>query len=89
MIEQIKFEDKLISIIIRSAHKKEGITFFTPDDFSQQLGYMNRPKGYLIEPHYHNIVERNVNLTQEVLYLKKGKLKVDFFTEDGQYLESR
>ncbi|WP_199748366.1 hypothetical protein [Pedobacter sp. KBW01] len=77
-----------MAIIIKASYKKEGISFFTPNDFSQQLGYMNRPKGYVIEPHIHNINERKVTLTQEVLYIKSGKLRVDFYDQEKVFLES-
>ncbi len=89
MIEKIFNKSILLSIIIKANYEKEGISFFTPDDFSQQLGYMNRPKGYVIEPHVHNLVERKVTLTQEVLYIKKGKVRVDFYDDEKAYLESR
>ena len=89
MIEEVKHEDKILGIIIKTAFKKDGIAFFTPDDFSQQLGYMNRPEGYIIPPHVHNVVERKVELTQEVLYVKSGKVRVDFYDDDKEYRESR
>jgi hypothetical protein len=88
MIEEIKHGSQLLAIIIRANYKKDGISFFTPQDFSQQLGYMNRPVGYVIEPHVHNLVERKVTLTQEVLYIKSGKVKVDFYDDEQAYLES-
>lgn len=56
--EQVLHEDSLLAIIIRSDYKNEGIEFFTPDDFSQQLAYMNRPAGYKIAPHVHNKIEQ-------------------------------
>lgn len=89
MLQEIKYEGKILAIIIRSNYQKEGISFFTPGDFSQQLGYMNRAKGYIIEPHVHNLVERKVTLTQEVLYIKSGKVRVDFYNDARAYLESR
>jgi len=89
MIDQVSFQEKLFAIIIRANYKKEGIAFFTPGDFSQQLGYMNRPKGYVIEPHVHNLVERKVTLTQEVLYIKTGKVRIDFYNDKCIYIESR
>jgi hypothetical protein len=89
MIEHIKCENELYSIIIRSNYQSEGIAFFTPNDFSQQLGYMNRPNGYVIDPHYHNNIDRNITLTQEVLYIKTGKVRVDFYTTTNNYLESK
>jgi hypothetical protein len=57
-IDKVVYENKLLAIIIRSDYKSEGIEFFTPDDFSQQLAYMNRPAGYKINPHLHNKVRQ-------------------------------
>lgn len=89
MIEEIRHTDILLAIIIRHNYKKPGIHFFTPDSFSQQLAYMNHPTGKIIQRHKHNAVKREVHYTQEVLILKKGKLKVDFYADDLNYLESR
>ena len=89
MIEHVKHNEIILGIIIRTNFKKEGIAFFTPDDFSQQLGYMNRPEGYIIPPHVHNLIERKVDLTQEVLFIKSGKVRVDFYDETRIYRESR
>ena len=89
MIEYFKNNKILYAIIISSEYKQEGINFFTPSEFSQQLGYMARPKGYRIEPHYHNLVSREVKLTNEVLFIKSGRVKVDFYDEKQIYLESR
>lgn len=89
MFEQITHNNVLLSIIIRSNFSKEGISFFTEDHFSQQLGYMNRPEGYVILPHRHNLISRKVDLTQEVLFVKSGKVRVDFYDDTQVYLESR
>ena len=89
MLEQINHKDKVLAIIIKANYQKDGIAFFTPDNFCQQLGYMNRPVDYVIPPHVHNVVERKVELTQEVLYVKSGKIRVDFYDDDRIYLESR
>ena len=89
MIEQIINNNKLLSVIIRTNYKSEGINFFTPDEFSQQLAYMNRAKNYVIPPHVHNTVQRDVHFTQEVLFIKSGKVRVDFYDDNKVYLESR
>lgn len=89
MIEHITHEGKLLSIIIRTHYISDSIQFFTPNEFSQQLGYMNRPKDYVIPPHVHNPVQRNVQYTQEVLFIKSGKVRVDFYDDNKIYLESR
>lgn len=88
MFDQITHNNKLLAIIIRADYHREGISFFTPGDFSQQLGYMNRPEGYVIPPHTHNLVERKVDMTQEVLVVRSGKVRVDFYDEERNYLES-
>ena len=88
MIENIINNKKLLSVIIRANYEKDGIEFFTPDDFSQQLAYMKRPKNYVIHPHVHNAVSREVRYTQEVLYIKSGKVRVDFYDDNKNYLQS-
>jgi mannose-6-phosphate isomerase-like protein (cupin superfamily) len=89
MIEEIKHNNELMGIIIKNTYKSEGISFFTPNDFSQQLAYMSHKTGKIIDPHIHNPVKREVRFTQEVLVIKKGKLRVDFYDDDQNYLESR
>lgn len=88
MKEEIFHDNKLLALILRAGYKAEGIQFFTPSDFSQQLGYMNRPAGYVIPPHVHNPVPREVQYTKEVLFIRSGRVRIDFYTENQEYLES-
>ena len=88
MTETIVHEGKQLAILLRSSHRAEGIEFFTPSDFSQQLAYMNRPAGYVIPPHVHNPVKREVHYTKEVLFIKSGRVRVDFYGDDQSYLRS-
>ncbi len=84
----IKKKDKLLALIIRNDYNCDGVKFFTPDDYSQQIAYMHHPKGKTIDAHVHNLIHRNVVLTQEVLFIKKGKLRIDFYDDYQDYLES-
>lgn len=89
MIERIFDGSKELAIIIRNSYRKdEGIEFLTSGTYSQQLGYMNRPSGYVIPPHVHNFVSREVQFTQEVLFIRSGSIRVDFYTDKQKYLES-
>ena len=88
-VEEIKKKDKLLAMIIRNDYMCEGVDFITPSEYSQQVAYMHHPKGKLIDAHVHNLVHRNVVMTQEVLFIKKGVLRVDFYDEYEDYLESR
>lgn len=89
MLEKITDGEVLLAIIVRNDYDKPGISFFTPDDLSQQLAYMHHPAGKIIEPHVHNEVRREVRYTQEVLFIKRGRLRVDFYSEQQTYLHSR
>ncbi len=89
MLERIVCAEKLLAVILRANYQADGIVFFTPGDFSQQLGYMRRPAGHVIPPHVHNEILREVTLTNEVLFLRSGRVRVDFYDDDHNYLESR
>lgn len=88
MIKRIFHGDKELALIIRHSFRRDGIEFLTPSTYSQQLGYMNRPEGYVIEPHVHNPVPREVQFTKEVLFIRSGRLRVDFYSDNQEYLES-
>lgn len=88
-IEIVKVDQRVAAIIVRSHFNPDGIQFVTPDDYSQQLGYMRRAAGYVIQPHIHLQVERRASFTQEVLYVRKGRVRVDFYREDESFVESR
>lgn len=87
-IQWIKKKNKLLAIIIRDSYESDGINFLTPSEYSQQVAYMHHKGGKVIDAHVHNLVHRNVVLTQEVLFIKKGKLRIDFYDEYQDYLES-
>ena len=89
MITEVRNRGETIAIIISGDFSEPGIHFFTPNSFSQQLAYTHHPTGKIIPPHVHNPVPREVEFTLEVLFLKRGRLRVDFFDEKQNYLESR
>ena len=89
-VEQIYDNDyRLLAMIVRASFDSPGITFFTPPEFSQQLGYMRHPLGKQIDPHIHKPVARQVVYTQETLIIKRGKLRVDFYDDQCCLLKNR
>lgn len=88
-IEHITDGETHLALIIPRKFRAEGIKFFTPDSYSQQIGYMCRPAGYIIEPHVHNPVPREVLYTNEVLFIRSGRVRVNFYSEKKKYLCSR
>ena len=86
-IETVIHDQETFAIIIRASYSEEGISFLTPNDFPQQLGYMNRPAGHLIEPHIHKQRNDYVHLTNETLFIRSGKVRVDFYTQNKEYFD--
>jgi len=89
VIERVESGGTVLAIILRNGVMEPGIHFFTPGEYSQQLGCMRHPAGHVIEPHVHNPVTRAVHFTHEALFLRRGRLRVDFYTDAKTYLESR
>jgi len=91
MIETIRNGGALMAIIVYRDHRlgENQIEFVTPEEYSLQLGCMNRPAGYEVIPHTHNPVRRETVGTQEVLFIKEGVIEIDFYSFDQVYLESR
>lgn len=90
MIEKIISDNLVLAIILRGdSEVEDGVNFYTPDDYSQQLGVMKHPKGHVIPPHVHNNIYRKVEYTKEVLFIKSGRVRVDFYDDSRRYLLSK
>lgn len=87
--ERINFKDKQLAVIVYDSFEEPGIHFFTSNEESQQLAFMNHPKGKQIDPHIHNPVRREILYTQETIFVKSGKLRIDFYTDTQEFIESR
>jgi mannose-6-phosphate isomerase-like protein (cupin superfamily) len=88
MIERIENRGGMLALIVRASFRETGVSFFTPGELSQQLAFMRHPAGKVIQAHFHNAVPREVHFTQEVLLIRRGRLRVDFYDRECQYLES-
>ena len=90
MIENIKHKKKLYALIVRKKFRiKSGVNFFTPQEATQQFGYMKHKKNHLIMPHKHNKRLTKILITSEVIILFKGILRVDFYGKKNEYLFSK
>jgi hypothetical protein len=77
-----------LAMVVKSSYASKNIDFLTLDSSSQQVAYMNRPKGEVIQAHIHEPVLRTSTGTQEVLYIRKGLIRVDFYESDRTYVSS-
>jgi mannose-6-phosphate isomerase-like protein (cupin superfamily) len=88
-VEQIHIDGELCAILLSAAYDDPGIKFFTPNEFSQQMASMSYAAGKVIPAHIHNTVRREVFYTQEALFIRKGSVRVDFYSQQKQYRTSR
>jgi len=47
---------------------------------------MKHPKGHKIAAHVHNMITRQVLYTQEVLVIRKGKIKVKLYSSNKKFV---
>ena len=86
MIERIESEpDGLLALIVRSGASENGVHFVTGNDSVHQLGILQWPRGHVIDAHIHNPLTRTIDSTQEVLFIRSGKVRVDLYTENQSY----
>jgi len=89
MIKYIKYKKKILALIIDPKINKKEVAFFTPKNFTQQVGIINYKKNKIIKPHTHNKFLRRIYKTAEVLIVQKGKIRVDFYKSKNNYLFSK
>lgn len=89
LIETIVHDLEPIALIIRAGYDEPGIRFFTPPSFSQQVACMRHPGGHKIAAHVHNLMTRQVLHTQEVLIVKRGKVKVSLYSSNKEFIGDR
>jgi hypothetical protein len=89
LIETITHGLEPIALIIRASYDQPGIQFFTPGNFSQQVAFMSHPAGHKITAHVHNLQFRQVLYTQEVLFLRRGKVRVNLYSSNRDPIGSR
>ncbi|MDY0187017.1 MAG: hypothetical protein RBR16_03735 [Syntrophus sp. (in: bacteria)] len=89
LVETISSGLEPLALIIRAGYDEPGIRFFTPPTFSQQVACMKHPPGHKIAPHVHNFLFRQVMYTQEVLIIRRGRLKVNLYSSERDFIASR
>ncbi|MDH7513901.1 MAG: WbuC family cupin fold metalloprotein [Clostridiales bacterium] len=86
--EKIEQGGQVFAIVIRRSFAKPGVHFFTPGEFSQQLGMLVHAKGKVVDRHRHKPVRREILRTQEVLIILSGKIKIQIYDDEGSLLRT-
>lgn len=77
----------LLAIVVRARNHivvdPPSISFLTEPDNPLQLGVINYKPGQSVPAHIHLPNKRTVELTQEVLFIRKGTITVNMYTGRG------
>ncbi len=87
-VQKIEHGNETFAIVLRKSFAIPGVHFFTPGEFSQQLGMLVHEKGKVVDRHRHKVVRREIFRTQEVLVILEGKIRVQVFNEEGTLLKT-
>jgi len=85
-VRKIECEGELIAIAVTGKHH-DGISFYSPESATQQIGYQTRKAGSVVELHAHERGPTIINHFAEVLIIKSGKALVKLFSSEGKHLE--
>jgi hypothetical protein len=81
-MKAIEINGKLYGYIVDTRKIIEGVNFVTSGSENLEVGLMKHKKGKLIVPHVHLNIKREIYGTQEVIYLKEGKILVEFYDSE-------
>ena len=82
--EIIEHEGRRYGEIIWADTTVEKSKFFSPDESSFQFGLLAHDTGFEEDAHYHPAIERTIRDLQQMFVVQRGKVAVDFFTDDGK-----
>jgi hypothetical protein len=81
--ESFDGSEGLLAIVIRQDYTSfRNTTFLTHPSASQQVALIGKERGEFIPAHIHREYSRKVTITQEVLIVRKGKVRVTLYTSD-------
>jgi cupin fold WbuC family metalloprotein len=87
-IEKITDSGTTLAIIIRSGDWEPGLNFISASEDLQQVGLWHYADGTRLTPHIHLLNPRSVPHTQEVVFVKQGKVRANVYSEDRKPVQS-
>ena len=86
--EKIVDGNQILAIVIRSADWEEGLNFVSSSEDYQQVGIWGYNKGQKLAAHIHVVVPREIRHTQEVIFIKEGRVKADVYSHERKHIRS-
>ena len=84
----IKDGETVLAILIHGADWENGLNFVSSQEDYLQVGTWRYDKGKTLQAHIHKTEPRRVPRTQEVVFVKEGRVKADIYTEKRELLRS-
>ena len=86
MSRVIEANGKRLAIYIPSSWGK-GLNFFSEEHDFLQVGSWRYDHGTRLQPHVHNEVKREVIRTQEMIFVRSGRVAATILDEDEGFVE--
>jgi len=87
MSRVIEARGERLAVYLPASSWAEGLNFFSEDGDFVQVGTWGYDKGTKLQPHIHNAVRREISRTQEVIFVRNGRIAASVFDEDGNFVE--
>lgn len=87
LVEYIKYDGRLLAIVVRSGFDEHGTTPFTDEGMPLQLAVMNKAKGEGSEAHIHppsDTADQVGRFRHEMLHIVSGRVEVGVYTFEGR-----
>jgi quercetin dioxygenase-like cupin family protein len=88
-VECVAWNGRPLAYIVSSSLAPERTTFVTPDGENLQVGFVVYPAGGTIQPHTHRPLERHIVGTAEVLVVRRGRCRIDIYSDSHDLVASR
>jgi uncharacterized protein with PhoU and TrkA domain len=88
-IEHITRAGRTLVTIVRAELAPEATLFVTPEDWSQQVGYVVYRAGGEVARHAHRQLERHIVGTGEVIVVRSGRCELDVYDDERTLLATR
>ena len=79
---------KLLAILIDTRKNNDSKNFYTSNDLDIQVASFNLNSQDAIERHFHYSQNRIITTTSEVIYLQSGKIEVEIYDENRQFIQN-
>lgn len=87
-VERIEDGNETLALVVRDKDWEEGLNFVSSEENYQQVGIWGYNKGKRLAPHVHLVAPREVLRTQEVIFVRAGRIKADIYTEKEDFFKS-